>query len=230
MAIVYFQIYENGCLFYKTNIIYICTRLVLAVGTFIRSDWFSMGCSVYKIFSDILITPLCQILGIDKHGKIQRDDRNWKGMKVFFSTKLLQLKELSNKNPTTQFDKLLHKCLIKVIENIERQLSRMPFFGDGVDTDIEDKMRHVPLSNSGCESNFGKLDARTKDASGTVPISNISDKFIIATNNYLQNDKFINNKEEEYHWARTSDEAKKARTLQEEFIASFISQKTNTIS
>ena len=163
-----------------------------------------MGCSLYKIFSDILITPLCQILGIDKHGKIQRDDRNWKGMKVFFTTKLLQLKELSTKTPTTQFDILLQKCLIKVIENIERQLSRMPFFGNGVDADIEDKMRHVPLSNSGCESNFGMLDARTKDASGTVPISNISDKFIISTNNYLQNDTFRNNKEEEYHWARTS--------------------------
>jgi len=178
-----------------------------------------MGCAVYTMFNKIIITPLCEILGIDKYGKVQREDRNWNGVKAFFTQKLEELKTLSTNIPVSQMDKLVQKCALKIIENVERQLSRMPFFISSVEPEIEAKMKHVPLSNSGCESNFAKLDSRTKDASGTVPIENISEKFIISTNNYLQSPMFMDNQEEEYKWARTSVEAKRAMELQDEFLS-----------
>ena len=44
-------------------------KLVLAVLTFINSEWFGICCQVYAKFYDILIHPLMKILGIDDKSK-----------------------------------------------------------------------------------------------------------------------------------------------------------------
>jgi len=93
---------------------------------------------------------------------------------------------LSTNIPVSQTDKFVQKYSFKIVGNVERQLCRMAFFMLSVEPEIAGKMKHVSLNNSGCESNFAKLDSQTKDERGTVPIENISEKFIISANNYLQ--------------------------------------------
>ena len=72
--------------------------LVLALSEYINSEWFELGCKIYKVFDDLLVRPLCDILGIDNFGKQERDDRNWSGVKIFFENKLEDLTTLENRD------------------------------------------------------------------------------------------------------------------------------------
>ena len=62
-------------------------KLVLALSDYMSSEWFSTGCEIYKSIGNLIINPLCDILGIDDFGKVKRDDRNWQSLKEFFEKK-----------------------------------------------------------------------------------------------------------------------------------------------
>ena len=99
-------------------------KLVLALSDYMSSEWFSTGCEIYKSIGNLIINPLCDILGIDDFGKVKRDDRNWQSLKEFFEKKILEFKAISNlSEDKSNKDKLLASCAAKVVDNIERQLN-----------------------------------------------------------------------------------------------------------
>ena len=193
-------------------------RLVLALTAYFQSDWFTMGCRVYSTFESIIIKPLCVLLGIDANKSVNREDRNWIGVKVFFETKLTELKAFGLKKETT-FDKLISKCALGIVEALERQLSKKSFFRNESSPETVLKMLKAPLTNSGCESRLAQLDVRVDFCGGSAPINTISDKQVVSVNNYFSTDEFKSeNKKELFQWARNSEEAKEVNKLQDEFL------------
>ena len=61
-------------------------KLVLAVATYIESDWFLTGCIVYNMFRNQLIQPLCSQLGIDEKNNV-KGGKSWLKVKEFFESK-----------------------------------------------------------------------------------------------------------------------------------------------
>ena len=185
------------------------------------SEWFSTGCEIYKSIGNLIINPLCDILGIDDFGKVKRDDRNWQSLKEFFEKKILEFKAISNlSEDKSNKDKLLASCAAKVVDNIERQLNQMSFFREEVDNDTKLKMKHAPLTNLGCESRMAQFDNRVKFSRGSAPISTLSDKQVVATNRYLLEPQLDDPDvcREEFKWARNSEEAITVNQLQKEYF------------
>lgn len=65
------------------------------------------------------------------------------------------MRDSSECNNTT--NKIVRKCSGKIIEALERQLSKVKFFREvdeehQIDTETKTKMKWAPLTNSGCES------------------------------------------------------------------------------
>ena len=103
-------------------------HLVLAVLTYIESEWFETGCRLYREFGSILITPMKEVLGIDKFSENKNEDRNWIGMKKFFSDKQKILKNLKGDlGAAENFKKLVARAADKIDEAMTRQLSKMIF-------------------------------------------------------------------------------------------------------
>lgn len=164
----------------------------------------------------MIIKPLCELLGIDKFKSVNRDDRNWIGVKVFFEAKLDQLKDFSLKKDST-FEKLTSKCALEIVEALERQLSKMAFFRNESSPETIIKMLKAPLTNSGCESRLAQLDVRVDYCGGSAPINTISDKQVVAVNDYFSTEEFKSeNTGDLFKWARNSNEAKEVNKLQAE--------------
>ena len=161
-----------------------------------------------------------EILGIDEFAKEKREDRSWRGVKEFYLQKVEEMKVLSDrKENVTNIDKLVSACAAKIVENMERQLSRMKLFSANVPEDILEKMEHAPLTNSGCESKMADLDVRVRFSGGSAPITTISDKQVISKNRFLLSSDFDGEGAGElFKWARTSAEAKKAMEIQDIFL------------
>ena len=79
-----------------------------------------------------------EILGIDEFAKEKREDRSWRGVKEFYLQKVEEMKVLSDrKENVTNIDKLVSACAAKIVENMERQLSRMKLFSENVPENIK---------------------------------------------------------------------------------------------
>ena len=88
LASLYLEHKNDLLKFFEETVDENSNRLVLALSDYMSSDWFSTGCEVYKSIENLIIKPLCDILGIDDFGKAKRDDRNWLGVKDFFEKKI----------------------------------------------------------------------------------------------------------------------------------------------
>ena len=101
-------------------------KLCLALSFCIASDWFATGCRVISfLIGDILTTPLSKILGINENKTVKDANRNWDGVKEFFTQKLLQIKQVINdKENGSNLDKLIGRCVEKVYETLNRQLKK----------------------------------------------------------------------------------------------------------
>ena len=66
----------------------------------------------------------------------------------------------------------------------------MTFYKDDIDTETLRKMKHAPLTNSGCESRMAQLDVRVKFSGGAAPLDTFSDKQIVSVNKYLTSSDF----------------------------------------
>ena len=163
LASLYLLHKEDLMQYFSENIDESSNKLVLALTAYFKSEWFSVGCEVYKVFEDKLIKPICLMLGVDDYGKVEMENRNWIGVQEFYREKVKEMKDLSDDNKaTTKIERLIAACATKVVENMERQLDKMAFFRDEVDEKTVEKMSHAPLSNSGCESRMAQLDVRVK--------------------------------------------------------------------
>ena len=192
--------------------------LIQAMDTYIKSDWFELGCTIYSAFNGEIIQPLCDILGIDESSKIYPEDRNWSGVRRFYVEKLQKLDDMSKiTSNMCNKDKLIARCSLKIKENLQSQLNQMDFLKENADQTISNpKLTFAPLTNSGCESKFAQLDVKLKVCGGAASLDTISDKQIVSYNKYLLTIK--ESAEKEFKWARTSDQAKSALALQKEFL------------
>ena len=61
-------------------------KVVLALNSYFDNEWFFLGCQVYSKFNEVIIQPLCNILGIDEDGEktSTSSERSWDGIKEFF--------------------------------------------------------------------------------------------------------------------------------------------------
>ena len=222
MAKLFLQHKPDLLRFFETHVDEHSNQLVLALSNYFQNSWFELGCQVYSMFGDLLINPLCQVLGIDQFSKIKNPDRNWAGVKSFFEAKLVEIKNLTKVTggDTTTLDKVVAKCAEKVVENLERQLNKVAYMRGEVDTDTASKMKFAPLTNSGSESRMAELDVRVKYSGGSAPVPTISDKQVVAKNKYLLSEDFdtAEKTKDMFQWAKSSAEAKMANDLQKEFL------------
>ncbi|ESO85476.1 hypothetical protein LOTGIDRAFT_154967 [Lottia gigantea] len=141
------------------------------------------------------------------------NDRNWTGVKGFFQEKLSKLKTLCenfSKNKTGK-GKLIGTVLCEVVETVNRQLAEMDYFDSESDIGeaCDQNLKFAPLTNLGCESDFGKLDNRLRVAGGMTSINTHSNKNV-ATNGFLNSVDFVNSSETDrrakWKWAGRSEE------------------------
>ena len=196
-------------------------KLVLAVSTFINSEWFVMCCQVYTKFHDILIQPLMKMLGIDDKSK-EKIERSWKHVDNFFKFKIEEIKSLeSSENTSNILDKLISKCAGNVVEGVENQLQKVTYFKNGVNHEVEEKIKHTPLTNSGCESRAAQLGVMTDFVGGSTSIETLSNKQIVKVNGYLKTSDFTTDEQTShlFKWARTTTECKKVKEINKELNA-----------
>lgn len=194
-------------------------RLFLASFCYLNSDWFFTCCKIASRFSDSFVEPLMEILGIDQyHDKPSTDyPRTWLGLKYFFKDKLAELKEMQElEDGKLAYSKVFKYALTNVVLGIERQLSCVDFFNDD---GIEHELKHVPLTNSKCESNFGKLDYTLSQTSGAyVNLNSVSNKNIISSGSSLKSENLTAaEKKAALVWARRSQESQEYKNLVKEY-------------
>ena len=195
-------------------------KLVLAVSTYIESDWFYTGCQVYDFFGSLLIQPLCSLLGIDEKKSGREFEKSWTAVKTFFDEKKEMLAKMVEEGKSgSSEDKLKSKCAARILEGLERQLGKVGLFRGEFSEETIEKLKHAPLTNSGCESRQAQLDVRVKHSGGSAPLQNISNKQTVAVNGYLKSSDFddLEKAGELFKWARTAEEAKKVRQMQKDF-------------
>ena len=113
----------------------------------------------------------------------------------------------------------MSRCAYAILEMLDNQLRRMSFFMNGVGPEIELKMLKAPMTNSGCECRFAQLDVRVDFCGGSAPLHTISNKQVVAVNDFFSTEEFQPEDTKELSkWARTSEETKKANQLQDEFL------------
>ena len=65
-------------------------KLVLAVSTYINNEWFALCCKLYTHVGELIIFPLMDLFGIDRHTRHKGDDSqcDWFGVKGLFSNEI----------------------------------------------------------------------------------------------------------------------------------------------
>ena len=224
-------------------------KLVLAVSTYIQNEWFSICSETYTKVGDILIFPMMDVFGIDKHekknvcceSKKESETKNpWKTVKDFFSKKLPEVKCVKDNLEDSGPNQLLKAVLEESLDTLHRQLSEMPFFTSIIEDNSEDdalnndslnnesKLLYAPISNLGCESEIAWLDNRLKMSGGTTSVTTLSRKKVISTNSLLTGEDFPSTNAERRHewkWARTSNEVKTVKLLNKDFLETVKSAK-----
>lgn len=223
---------ENILKFFDAVVDENANKLVLAVSTYVQSEWFLTCSRVYEKVGDAAIFPFMDLLGIDEAKKNKRADRNWEGIRQFFTDKLTELEVIRdecNKNDQGE-TKLLGAVVEEVIISLRRQLSATSFFNSvpGCQSKYEEqpdleKLKKAPLTNLGCEGQFAKFDNRVKVGGGSSSVETLSKKNIVSTNSLLTDDSFTflseSERREQWKWARNSDETEEARIKHKAFLS-----------
>ena len=200
-------------------------KLVLAVSTFIQNEWFTCCTEIYSMIGDLIIFPLMELLGIDKMGEKNKEERTWVGVERFLNNKLSQLDQLMKdlRDPhNSGKDKFKAAVIEEIIDTVKNQMSKTEYFTRSNDEDRE-KMKHAPLTNLGCESEFSRLDHRIKASGGSTSIQAHSRKNMVVSSGILVNSEFECKTSDEWklkwNWVRGSKEVNKVKSLEEDFLA-----------
>ena len=204
-------------------------KLVMAVASYIQNDWFVLCSEIYSELGNFLIFPFMNLLGIDKQIEKGKSPK-WTGVREFFKTKIYEMKRIkADTDTSTGRGHLIVALYDEILETLNRQLGEMPFFSQLIDQNSESavvsnpKLDYTPLTNSGCESEFAKLDNRIKITGGTTSVQTLSRKNTVTTNAYLLDSNFLSMTDEEkrdcWKWARQSSEVKEVRKMEADFLA-----------
>ena len=161
-------------------------KLVLAVSIYIQNEWFFECTKLYAKPGDLIIFPLMDLYGIDRHTRHEGDDSkcDWFSVRQFFQMKMpeIKMKQEILSASTDSFNQLYSKALAEVIEALNRQISEVPFLTKECVSEEDVKLAFAPISNLGCESEIGWLDNRLNISGGTTSISTLSNKNVVTTN------------------------------------------------
>ena len=104
---------------------------------------------------------------------------------------------------------------------------------EGISEETLKKLKYAPRTNLGCESNFSVLNAMVGKCGGGVSIQTLSSKRVISKNKFLVRPEMLDLSEQErkslWSWARRSDAAKKARSIEAEMIDSLRNMKVQAL-
>ena len=190
-------------------------KLVLACFTHLESDWFKLCCEVASNVYKIITQPMEAAIGIEEN-KIKRSEfRSWSGLKILFEEKLAELGKLSLRHSDmTSKEHLMASAAGNIRVAMERQLKYVDFYNqdeEEISASVSDKLKGAPLTNSGCESQFGELDNYVKKFGGTASVSTLSDKHVIKKNTFFESENWkvlsFEEKKQKFAWARGSSQA-----------------------
>merc|ERR1712074_192809 len=105
------------------------------------------------------------------------------------------------------------------------QLDCMSFYREdrNVSEEVKKKMKFCPLTNSGCESNFGDITQTLKKVGGSINIEKLSDMHMVKRNKYFDSKKWseLSDEEKRDKWkrARNSEESLAIRKVGEDFLS-----------
>ena len=117
-------------------------KLVLAVSTFIQNEWFTCCTEIYSMIGDLIIFPLMELLGIDKMGEKNKEERTWVGVERFLNNKLSQLDQLMKdlRDPhNSGKDKFKAAVIEEIIDTVKNQMSKTEYFTRSNDEDRENE-------------------------------------------------------------------------------------------
>ena len=117
LASLYLEHREHLIEYFESNIGENNNRLVLALYNYFKCEWFTIGCCVMQHLRKLSLNHLQNYLELTKTR-----------MSSSLESKLPAIKIISIRENTTNLDKLVFSCAAKVIECLERQIERMPFF------------------------------------------------------------------------------------------------------
>ena len=58
-------------------------KFVLAVSTYVKSEWFKLCYELYTQIEDLIIFPLMDLLGINGRSNIELQNKGWQGIRDF---------------------------------------------------------------------------------------------------------------------------------------------------
>ena len=162
-------------------------KLVLAVYTYIQSEWFLTCCNVAAGFYHKITIPIKKLIGMDEFKDTKSEKRSWKGIKTEFQDILSGLKTMPKEASSADgVDCLRAKAAGAFCIALERQLNFVSFFTNKEsDSDLI-----APLTNLGCESNFSGFGNDCKETGGATKLETISNKAVIAKNKLYVKDRW----------------------------------------
>ena len=92
-CVTFLEYEEDLKRFFKEQVDTGNNMLWAAVGAYIKNDWFSESCVLYRHFAEDIIYPLMDVLGIDNHKDTPNQDRSWRGVRDFFRNTLSDLEQ-----------------------------------------------------------------------------------------------------------------------------------------
>jgi hypothetical protein len=167
------------------------------------------------------------LLGIDGRGDSVKHQRNWKGVRSFFQSKLVELKSVKESKLEDDSDenKLYASVLEEALEAVQRQLGQMSYFqsDEQVKTSMdEERLQYAPLTNLGCEGEFAKLDNRISQSGGSTTVKTLSQKNVVTTNRLLVDQTFTSlsdkEKSDKWKWSRTSDQVSDVKEIEANYL------------
>ena len=199
-------------------------KLSLAISAYVSSEWFRTCVDVAAEFDKMILVPMKEALGIDLFKMKPSKYRSWDGMKTFFDEKMLLLKHTSEEAATEPIKRLKSDVARSIHIALRRQLDCMPFYREGgfVSEDVRRKMNFCPMTNGGCESNFGDVTQTLKKVGGSTSIEKLSDMHLEKKNGLFLTDdwRMLSQKEKKEKWkeARNSARSKAIRKIGEDFL------------
>ena len=147
-------------------------KLVLAVYSYFKSEWFTVCCQIARFFYSTVTLPIKKQLGIDEFKGVRVEDRSWNGTKCEFAKITAELEQLSASSELgSGIEQLKQKCANEVKTAIERQLAVMSFFQQGdTDPEVAAKRNQTVLTNLGAESEFATADNTLRRLGGSTSL------------------------------------------------------------
>ena len=153
-------------------------KLVLAVDSYIESEWFLTCCEIASMFYQDITITIKRVIGIDQFKDTHSDKRTWVGIKEEFE-QIIQKLEVTVQAPSTSGkDQLIAKAALNIRDAIRRQLNKVQYFRD---KENKEDM-NAPMINLGCEGVFLGFGNDCKQAGGSTSLQTISNKSMISNN------------------------------------------------